>query len=131
MFYSCYGQSAAHGSMIQLIKEYAWVYELTGDPVVIKTLYLSPKEASTANFYAPIPNYPINLRSDFMFFTLRDELVCLPTEDFIEYFKPKSSSLSEKRATVAVLAQDKRLSDSAAISMIRLAIQETPSQILI
>jgi len=134
-FYNSYSPTLAHNGMVQTMKQYAWVYELTGDPVLLNTVFLSPKEAATPNFSNTNPNepnYPINLRSDFMFFTLNKVLLCLPTADFIEYFKPQgNASLADKRATVLGLAQDTRLSDAAAISMIRLTIQDTPNPVLI
>lgn len=131
-FYDSYARTMAHNSMVATMQQYAWVYELTGDPVVLTTIFLTNTQAMTANFSKEIPNYPIELRSDHVYFTLNDSLVCLSTGDFIEYFKPQgASSLAEKRATVLALAADTRLSDAAAISMIRLAIEDDPTQVLI
>lgn len=123
-FYKSYAISMAHNTMVALMKQYAWVYELTGDPVLIETIHLTPEEAAVPNF-GSYANYPINLRSDYIFFTQGEELVCLSHADFIEFFKPQNTNtLTEMRQTILGLAKDIRLSDSQAISMIRLAVQE-------
>lgn len=130
-FYNSYAISMAHNTMVALMKQYAWVYELTGDPVLIETLHLTAEEAAVPNFGSHA-NYPINLRSDYIFFTQGDELVCLSHADFIEFFKPQNTNTpTEMRKTVLGLAQDTRLSDSQAISMIRLAVQEPKTNTLI
>jgi len=124
-FYNSYALSSSHDAAVRTMIQYHWVYELFGLPIRIDEVTLSASQAAVENF-GSMPNYPIEVRSDHVYFMQENNLVALPIQDFITFFKPNTTDYSSMRATVLGLANDTRLSDKQAVSMIRLAVQEVP-----
>lgn len=125
-FHQAYAQSMAHKTAVQTMIDYKWVYELQGMPPAFTVAQFSESLASIPNFDGKDPRYPLELRSDHIYFPIGEDLFSLPIREFIQRFQVNTSNYADMRAAVLTLASDAGLSDEQAISMIRLAVQEKP-----
>jgi len=125
-FYETYTPTMAHKDAVQTMMDYKWVFEMQGLPPLLSNWNISESLAAIPNFEGKDPRYPLELRSDHIYFPMGEELFALPVRDFIQRFQIATNSYAEMRAAVITLASDSGLSDEQAISMIRLAVQDKP-----
>jgi len=127
-FLSSYALTQAHNGMVQTMIAYAWVYEFLGKPVIIEDVTFALATVAQCNFApGPIPNYPIDLKSDHIYFMVNNDLVALPTREFILRFSVPANSPRAMREAVLKIAQDSGITDESAIQLIRLAITDKPN----
>lgn len=127
-FLKSYALTQAHNTAAQTMVAYSWVYELLGKPVIIDDFTFALATVAEANFTPGlVPNYPIDLKSDHIYFMVNNDLVALPTREFILRFSVPANSPRAMREAVLKIAQDSGISDESAIQLIRLAITDKPN----
>lgn len=133
VFHNSYGPTAAHNTAIALMKQYAWVYERLGMPVQFKYVEIDIADVVEANFTTieVNPNYPIDLKSDHIYFMMGNDLVALPHGEFIKRFAVRTTDDRSKREAVARLAADMSISDTSFVQLALLALQRKPETVTI
>lgn len=128
-----YGPTMAHNTSLALMQQYAWVYERLGLPVKISSVEIATSEVIEANFTTTEvnPNYPIDVKSDHIYFMMGNDLVALPHGEFIKRFAVKTTDDRSKREAVARLAADMSISDTSFVQLALLALQRKPENVVI
>lgn len=124
-FLAQYAPTMAHNQAVATMRQFKFVYDMLGMPPALRKLVLTNQLAAVPNFNGS-PNYPLELRSDHIYFTVGPYMVALPIKDFVERFSPATTDYRSMREAVLTIASNSGITDENAISMIRLAVTDKP-----